>query len=156
MAAQRASLSRELATSAPHEVWNAFIGLVSSDPADPFTPEQRAAALVFWYESEVQNGGHLQYFSNRGVEEAAQAVGALLQLGAPAHAAILQSALASLPSTSDPSPISVEEYVAIALDDAQGQFDRAFYEAIPSLRFVLQEYLASHLSAFVAFEESGA
>ena len=156
MAAQRISISRHLATSAPYEVWNAFIRLITSDPADPFTLEQRAAALVFWYESEVQNGGHLQYFSNRGLQEAAEAVGALLQLGAPAQAAILQSAVASMPSDPDSSPVSGEEYVAIALEDPFDHFDHAFHEASPSLQDVLEAYLQSHLSDFVVFEEGGA
>jgi hypothetical protein len=39
--------------------------------------EQRPAHLVFWYESEVQNGGHFQYFENRGTEHLAATIEAL-------------------------------------------------------------------------------
>jgi hypothetical protein len=45
------------------------------------TPEQRPAHLVFWYESEVENGGHFQYFEmchklkTRGVKLPAPVVG---------------------------------------------------------------------------------
>ncbi len=49
---------------------------------DDLSPEQRPAHLVYWYESEVQNGGHLQYFENRGTEHLAAAVKALGSLGA--------------------------------------------------------------------------
>jgi hypothetical protein len=44
---------------------------------------QRASHLASWYESEVQNGGHLQFFENRPAElieptmEAQVAVGAI-------------------------------------------------------------------------------
>ena len=155
MTAPRARVSPQAAVSSP-EVCNAFIALIGSEPSDPFTPEQRAAALVFWYESEVQNGGHLQYFSNRGIEEATEAVGALVKLGARVHAAVLESALASIPPDSDSSPVSAEEYVAIALEDPYGEFDQAFHEARPPLQSVLESYLESHLSAFISFDSGGA
>src|SRR3982074_3386268 len=126
MAAQPAILPRHLASSP--EVWNAFIALIASEPEEPFTAVQRVAALVFWYESEVQNGGHLQYFSNRGIEEAAECVGALEHVGAPSHAAVLRSALATIPTAADRSHVSPEEYVAMALEDPFGSFDTAFCE----------------------------
>jgi hypothetical protein len=50
----------------PYRVWNAYVDLLAVEDHRDLVPEQRAAYLVFWYESEVQNGGHLQYFENRG------------------------------------------------------------------------------------------
>jgi hypothetical protein len=137
-------------------VWNAFVALVSSDPSEPFTREQSAAALVFWYESEVKNGGHHQYFSNRGLSEAMDAIEALQELNAPRHALVLSSALASIRGSASLVPISVTEYVATAQEDPFGQFDRAFHEASPPLRVAMEAYLALHLSAFVALEGDGA
>ena len=52
------------------------------EPLPDLTPEQRRAHLVFWYESEMQNGGHLQYFENRGAEHLEETVYALGLLGA--------------------------------------------------------------------------
>jgi hypothetical protein len=156
MTALRAQVSRRLAASSPYEVWNAFVNFLGSEPIELFTPEQRVAALAFRYESEVQNGGHLQYFSNCGVGEATQAVDALRQLGAPGHAAVLASAVASLPADPDPSPVSVDEYVSMALEDPHGRWDRAFHELNPPLIAVLEAYLDSHFSAFIAFDDDGA
>jgi hypothetical protein len=156
MTAQRAQVSRRVVAESPHEVWNAFVALVSSKPGEPFSLEQRPAVLVFWYEAEVQNGGHLQYFSNRGLEEAAETVEALRELGAETQAVVLESALASMPSDVDLSPVSVEEYVGVAREDPHGGFDRAFEEAQPSLRVVLEAYLESHLAAFISIDEDGA
>jgi uncharacterized protein DUF4375 len=154
--AQRVHVPAHIAAESPHEVWNAFVDLISSEPSEPFTAEQRAAALVFWYESEVQNGGHLQYFSNRGPDEAAASVAALRQLGASDHAAVLQAALESIPWTPDGSPISLEEYVGIAREGPYDEFDQAFHDASPPLQSVLETYLKSHLSAFVTLDEGGA
>jgi hypothetical protein len=42
------------------------VNLPSSEDYANLSEERRPAHLVFWYESEVQNGGHLQCFENRG------------------------------------------------------------------------------------------
>ncbi len=49
----------------PYCIWNAFVELLASHDYNELSPRQRAAHLVFWYESEVQNGGHLQFSENR-------------------------------------------------------------------------------------------
>jgi hypothetical protein len=61
MSKVRRRLSRELVARQPYERWNAFIDLVATEDATRLTATQRAAQLAFWYDSEVQNGGHLQY-----------------------------------------------------------------------------------------------
>jgi hypothetical protein len=47
---------------------------------------QRPAHLVFWYESEVQNGGHFQYFTNRSDHHIEETIQSLNALGAHDHA----------------------------------------------------------------------
>jgi Domain of unknown function (DUF4375) len=63
-------LSKSDVDAEPYCVWNAFVDLLAMEAYQDLTPEQRAAHLVFWYEHEVQNGGHLQFFENRGTERA--------------------------------------------------------------------------------------
>ena len=155
MTHRRARVARGLVASRPHEVWNAFVSVLSDDPRGMSSLEQRAAALVFRYESEVQNGGHLQYLSNRGVAEAREAVAALDQVGAPQHAELLKDVLASLPAELSQERILVEEYVSIALEDPYGDHDRASYEMEP-LDAILKRYLAANLDAFIEFHEGGA
>jgi len=59
------SLSKQEVEAEPFRVWNAFVDLLTMEDYDDLSPEQRPARLVYQYESEVQNGGHLQYFENR-------------------------------------------------------------------------------------------
>lgn len=60
-------LSRAMLSQKPYEVWNAFVDLLAMENYTDLDEVQRAAHLCFWYDSEVQNGGHLQYFANRGI-----------------------------------------------------------------------------------------
>jgi hypothetical protein len=72
----------------PHTLWNAWIGfLASADPAR-LSAVEAPAYLGFRYESEVQNGGHLQMFVNQGLEFAEQTLEALPKLGAAAFSPI--------------------------------------------------------------------
>lgn len=57
----RTLMKQELEHS-PWLVWNAFVDLLATEKYEDLSPEQRPAHLVFWYESEVQNGGHMQLF----------------------------------------------------------------------------------------------
>jgi hypothetical protein len=79
----------------PYLVWNAFIDLLAMEEYGDLTSVQRRAHLVLWYDSEVQNGGHGQYFENRGVNRLAETVAALRALGLPDHAQVLSRAIAA-------------------------------------------------------------
>ncbi len=59
---------------------------------DDLSPLQRKAHLVFWYESEVQNGGHGQYFENLGTGQLTEVANALLDLNLSCQASILSRA----------------------------------------------------------------
>ena len=50
----------------PNLIWNQFTDFLAMSDIDHLDSAQRPAYLVFWYDSEVQNGGHLQFFLNRG------------------------------------------------------------------------------------------
>jgi hypothetical protein len=148
MTSMLARVSGRGGTARPHEVWNAFIGLVSREPGDLLSLEQRSASLVFWYESEVQNGGHLQYFSNRGLSEARAAVGALRDLGAARHAGNLEAALALVPLDAACAPVSAAEYVAITLENPYSEADDEFTQ-LESLTSVMRRYLEANVGAFI-------
>lgn len=62
------SLTKQEVEAEPFRVWNAYVDLLAMEKYGALSREQRPAFLVFWYESEVQNGGHFQYFENRGTE----------------------------------------------------------------------------------------
>src|SRR5437016_4501842 len=77
-----AQLTSKEVEAEPFCVWNSFVNLLAKHSYEELSAEQRPAHLVFWYESEVQNGGHLQYFENRGVEHLAKTIAALGLIGA--------------------------------------------------------------------------
>src|SRR5678816_1954741 len=76
----------------PHLIWNAFIDLIAVEDYSDLSPLQRKAHLVFWYESEVQNGGHGQYLENHGRLRLRETIAALVELGLSCQAQVLSRA----------------------------------------------------------------
>jgi len=132
----------------PYLVWNAFVDLVAEDYRD-FSENQRAAHLVFWYEAEVQNGGHLQYFENRGTEQVGETISALKRLGATCQADVLYRAVAQLRGGPRKRIASVQEYADTALKGEFDAFDKEFGECDPQLDKILEKFLAQHQAEFV-------
>ena len=133
----------------PYCVWNSFVELLASRSYNELSQDQRPAHLVFWYESEVQNGGHLQYFENRGVEYLEATVEALGILGAPCQKQVLREAGALFLSIPRKRIRTVEEYVSTAQADEFGLLDRRFGECSPSLQQCLERHLGEHQDKFV-------
>ena len=75
-------LNRDLVRAKPYEVWNSFVDILATEKYENLDDVQRVAHLCFWYDSEVQNGGHLQYFENRGTGLLDKTLAALGALGA--------------------------------------------------------------------------
>jgi len=119
-----------------------------SDYTD-LTVTQRFAHLVFWYEQEVQNGGHMQYFENQGIGRIKEVIGALKRLGAHCQAEVLFLAATQYGYKPRSRIKSVKEYVEKALKAEFDQLDQAFHECQPSLEATLQAFLAKNQSEFV-------
>jgi len=128
--------------------WNAYIELLATSEAVELQPTQRSAYFAFWYESEVQNGGHLQYFYNRGPDEAVQAVASLRLLGATAHADLLSAALTAWRSRPRPAPETIDDYAAEAMAAEFATHDDRFGHLDP-LTAVLERHLLEHRDAFL-------
>src|SRR5258705_3794327 len=109
-------LRRHISSSAakldPHAVWNAFVDLLANSTWPELTDFQRHPHLVFWYESEVQNGGPLQFFENRPGELIEPTLTALRVLGAEAYLPILNNATLRWRSQPREGLEAVEEYVS--------------------------------------------
>lgn len=143
------SLSKQEIEEDPYCIWNAFVDLLAMEEYEELSPEQRPAYLVFWYDSEVQNGGHLQYFVNRGTEQFAATIEALGLLGFTCQQQILREA-AELWLSRNRSPIqTVQEYSDTALEDEFGSFDTSFYACSPNLQECLEDYLKHNQALFV-------
>ncbi|MGI9413607.1 MAG: DMP19 family protein, partial [Hyphomicrobiales bacterium] len=113
---------------------------------------QRPAHLVFWYDSEVQSGGHLQYFLNRGIEHTQETIDALRQLNADLHAGLLEKAAALWNSRTREQPRDVYDYADAARLGEFDELDNAFYSAIVDLAEVLETHLAENEGSFIVRE----
>lgn len=93
------------------------------------TELQRAARLAFFYDAEVQNGGHVQFFMNQP-RSAQDVIAALERLSLRAHAALLRQ----------------------AHEGRAGDFteiDSAYHELTPTISRALSLLLAEHQAQFV-------
>lgn len=70
-----------------------MIDLCAMEPLENCTPVQRRAALLFWYQAEVNNGGHFQYFMNQASFPHQEVLGLLTELGASHAAAVFAAVL---------------------------------------------------------------
>ncbi len=147
------TLARRQVAAEPFRVWNAFVDLLAMEKYDDLTPVQRAAHCVFWYEHEVQNGGHFQYFENRGTAQIEEVITALQRLGARCQADVLSRAAARHAALARPEPDTVDQYVVAALDGEFDDLDREFHACRPSLVTALEGFLAENQAEFVVISE---
>ena len=135
------TISKVDVTARPYEVWNAFVGLLAHEPYGDLDPQQRPAKLVFCYESEVQNGGHLQYFENHRGEHLDETVAALALIGAVEHKEVLRQAASRLRKRQR-SPIKIAKgFTDAALEGEFSDLDSRFYACAPSLPLIFNSTL---------------
>ena len=142
-------ISRSDLAKEPQAVWNAFIDLIAVSDYEDLQNSQRPAHLIFWYESEVQNGGHLQFFVNRGTERIPETIESLRRLGAMEQAEILERAAALWNSRPRVRPSTVDEFVDEAMELEFEDLDGAFCDCPLELTTVLERHLADNESAFI-------
>jgi hypothetical protein len=157
-------LTRVDAERRPELVWNTFIDILSAEDYDDLSSGQRIPHLVFWYDAEVQNGGHGQYFDNRGVSKVGETVEALRTLGLECQAAVLTAALerrqASTTRRPDAPPARgslgrIMKWLLRTNSKAVGfadPDDAAYHRCSPTIVDALERYLATHEVEFVEFD----
>ncbi len=140
----------------PSLVWNAFIYLIGlSDPRD-LNDTQSTAQFAFWYESEVQNGGHLQYFENMHTRHKdnlnlliAATLDALRALGANEQAVILNAASERYFSANRGHPTTVECFCDLQGEKEFEDLDRRYYGCSPEMDYYFGKFLQANLGEFV-------
>jgi hypothetical protein len=142
-------VSRKQLQTEPFIVWNAYISLLARSDCQDLSETQRRAQLVFWYEQEVQNGGHLQYFENHGTDRVTETIDALRCLGAHCQADVLARAVARFSAKPRARSESAEQYVEKALQGEFDSFDRSFAECELPLPKVLERFLEQNRAEFV-------
>ena len=134
--------------------WNGLVDLCAMEPIDGLTPIQRVAHLAFWYMSEVNNGGHFQYFYNQSEFDHSEVVAVLRQLGAVQCAAILEEAITHLKAQEMRRPQSVEEYTESESEADMMKLDMRFYqEGDSEFQKCMVKYLEANESEFIRWVE---
>lgn len=140
----------------PELLWNSFVLFLSEAETMELNDVQMAAQLPWIYDSEVMNGGHLQYFENqyKTLQKKLNilviaTIDALKIIGARKQAEILTLASERYFSKERQPPNSIDE---ICQDELEGEFedlDTVFYDCEPDISHYLNEYLTKHTPDFV-------
>ena len=109
--------------------------------------------LAYFYDAEVLNGGHLQYFINRGTNEAPAVLTALEALGDLERAALLRSCLAKATARPLPEIKSLDAYADLARERSFRLEDTRYYELQPELLQRIQDFIAGKLPELVEVRE---
>lgn len=118
----------------------------------PFSDAQRKILALFWYDSEVCNGGHDQFFSNSTGIVWKDAMECMQMMGADKYAQNLQKAVdmfgGSIPFERYDRNIALEKlYENEEFDDFR-QIDE-FYYGEECINQLMDEYVKLHAADFV-------
>lgn len=144
----RAELQRD-----PYAIWNSFVEILALSAYEELEESQRVPHLVFWYEHEIQNGGHLQFFENRPAELLEPTVAALQVLGAEIYIPILSAAIGRWNSRRREKLEAVDDYVSAAVEGEFDDLDRAYYATLPAMVRLLENYLDARQDEFVIVDD---
>lgn len=161
---KRTITKKELEIS-PYIKWNEFVNLIAVEDYNELTYIQRVAQLCFYYDSEVQNGGHIQYFTNRKGEYLNETVEALKIIGAFKQLDIFNEVI-NFYDTVDLDDINNrDEFIQKVLvgygykfsnNEAEKSFceltervDREFYLCKPTINDLLEDYLNKYENEFI-------
>jgi Domain of unknown function (DUF4375) len=143
------TVTRKQVEDEPFIVWNEYVGILGMSDYHELTEIQRVAHLSFWYDSELQNGGHLQYFENHGDHRAEEVIRSLRCLGGAEQADVLSRAARQFRTTPRRRIVTVEEFVQTALEGEFDELDKDYYRCCPPMTELLKAYLAQHRDDFV-------
>ncbi|QCR31148.1 DUF4375 domain-containing protein [Lysinibacillus sp. SGAir0095] len=147
------TITKEMLNENPYEKWNQFIDLLAMEEYRDLTDIQKVAHLCFWYDSEVQNGGHLQYFLNRGTKLVQQSLDALKTIGANAQAHILTKAANTFNTMERARIDSVDEFIEVEEEGKFLELDLEYYQIEHTINDLLEQYLEKYETEFILVEK---
>ncbi len=101
------------------------------------------------YDSELQNGGHLQYFENHRKNDYFEVINSLKAIGAEKQSSLLlKTSVIFLGKKRKPIK-SVQSYIKKTENDEYSKFDSEYYHIKPDVNFYLEEYLKNNLNEFI-------
>ena len=114
---------------------------ISSAKYEELNDKQRVAYLASIYANEVNNGGHYQYFENKGIEHVKETIKSLKIIGARKNADILKKAYKQYVSEKRQHPETVTAFVAEESKEEFLEYDTAFYNTEPEIPDLIEIYL---------------
>ena len=145
----RRSLKRSDLENEPYLSWNTFVDLIALTDFEDLNEAQKPAHLIFWYDAEVYNGGHLQYFLNSAGRRASETVEVLSKLDLSCQKTILADAIAFATRNPIPEIESTAEFVAVAFEGRFNEFDLRYAACPIQLQDFLEQYLEQNFSEFI-------
>lgn len=119
----------------------------------PFSDAQRKILALLWYDSEVCNGGHDQFFSNSTGIVWKDAMECMQMIGAGKLAKNFQKAIdlfgGSIPFDYDDRNIVLEKLYENNNFDIFNQTDKFYYDENDNLYNLMNEYVKLHANEFV-------
>ena len=125
-------IGKKLINIRPHEAskdaekWNRFIYEVCMQELSSLSDIQKAAAICFWYDAEMNSGGHSGFFDCHSEINKDDVIYSLQFIGADAF---IENFL---------------EAVSIGIDDGYVTTDDIFYKLEPSLSDIVEKYVIEH------------
>ncbi|MDQ2746029.1 MAG: DMP19 family protein [Acidobacteriota bacterium] len=114
---------------------------------------QHKVLVTFIYDSEVLNGGHLQYLQNQGTRNIPQILTFLEETGAICQKEILNEVFKYVQGNPVIPVETIEQYQARAMQGEFFDFDMAYYKCTPEIGTeLLPQYVNQHLAEFVEIE----
>lgn len=132
-------------------LWNEFVDILAMEEYQENEIIIKDASLAFWYDSELQNGGHLQYFENRGIDDSEDTANALKKIGAEKQKKVFEKALKIWKAKIRKPIEEIEEYVLEALEGEFEELDSEYYECSPDMNNYLEKYLEKNKNIFFKF-----
>lgn len=106
--------------------WNRFIDEICNKDIDTLSETQKKAVLCFWYDAEVNSGGHCGYFDCYPETNPQELIEAITEVSYKAIADNFEKALSD------------------QCDENLEKADKAFYDFSPELGDCLMEYVEKH------------
>jgi hypothetical protein len=134
----------ELEADPGARLW-ALILYLAERPELHNTAEFRKFWLAYVYDAEVKNGGHLQYFHNRGTQAVAATLAALHKIGAHDQAEILADCWSQVKRYPISRVSSLEKYSSLAAECSFSAEDSAYFQVKPDVFSLLESHYESLL-----------
>ena len=130
-------------------IWDAYVDFVVYEEYEDLNEIQKVGKALFWYEAEVMNGGHMQFFLNRGVEELEETVKALKFVAYNEYLPLLEKASEIYKSLDFSNVVDPESYAEMALEGHFDFCDEQFYQIERSFEAIQLRFLLDFQQEFI-------